>query len=282
MAYRKGIVFTFQLGLLPVTLIGNLDNAIVDSDSGLKQVCTGTPDAEHAPTQISLKRTCATCGEIPYGQIKKAQVLGDGFKVVTDEEVAQVKNETLGATKKMVTLTAHPTEGVAGKILTGGSIYTVSPSDPAQMQAYAILHDVVTRHPDVTLLGLFTPASRTNLYRLGTYGDALVLEQQHRTNEINIVEPMTPPIGAAAEAQIDTFLAGSLQVFDPANYVDAYAERLAEVLAAKDAVEGVATEKTKSAPKTPTTVGGVDLMAQLMSMSAPAPTAKPTRKKATA
>lgn len=263
MAFRKGIVV--QLGM--ITAIMNIESAIEKEDAGLKQVCTGTGGADHAPVQVKQKKHCAECGEIDYSDIKKAKIVGTSFQVVDVDEVADVKDATLGASKKMITLTPHPTDDVEGKILPSGTVYTLQPSDNAQMGAYSMLHDTLNRHPEITMLGLWTPVSRKTLYRLGTYGDALVLDQQYRTEEIKVVEPATPPLDPAMQTQVDMLLPMMLQPFDPATYADDYAAKLAELLASREAVEGVATERSKSEAKVSTSVGA-DLGAQLAAMLA--------------
>lgn len=261
MAFRKGIVV--QLGM--ITAIMDLESATVKDDTGLKQVCTGTNGAEHTPEAIKQKKFCSHCGEVAYSDIKKAKIVGTSFQIVEAEEVAEVKDATLGASKKMVSLTPHPTESVEGKILPSGTLYTLQPSDAAQMGAYSMLHDTITRHPEVTMLGLWTPTSRKSLFRLGTYGDALVFDQQYRTEEIKVVEPVTPPLAAAMQTQVDMLLPMMLQPFDAATYADDYSAKLAELLASREAVEGAATERSKSAPKMPTGVGA-DLGAALAAM----------------
>jgi non-homologous end joining protein Ku len=276
MAFRKGIVV--QLGM--VTMIADVDTAVRKEES-LKQVCTGGCGHEHAPATINQKRVCQSSGdEVPYTSIKKAKLVGEQFVVVEQDEVAEAKSATLGATKKVIGLTPHPVEGVEGKILPGGSIYALQPSDPAQTQAYAMLHDTITRHPEIVLLGLWTPTSRASLFRFGTFGDALVMEQQYRTEDIAIVEPMIPPIPAPMQAQVDLLLPMMMQPFDPATYADTYAAALADLIASKEAVAGIVGERPKSEGRTPTPAGGVDLMAQLAAAveQAQAAQAKPARK----
>lgn len=265
MAYRKGIVV--QLGM--ITAIVDVDSAISKDDAGLKQVCTGTADAEHAPEQIKQKKTCGQCGEVPYSQVRKAKVTGSSYQIVDTEELGDARDATLGASKKMVTLTPHPTEDVDGKVLPSGTVYTLSPSDQAQMGAYSMLHDTLVRHPEVTMLGLWTPVSRKGLYRLSTYGSALVLDQQYRAEEIKVVEPATPALAAAVQTQVDMLLPMMVLPFDPATYADDYSAKLGELLASREAVEGVASERVKSEPKVPTGVGA-DLGAQLAAMLAAA------------
>jgi non-homologous end joining protein Ku len=277
MAFRKGVVV--QLGM--VTMIADVDTAVRKEES-LKTVCTGGCGREHAPATINQRRICTESGdEVPYTSIKKAKLVGTQFVVIDEEEVADAKNASLGATKKVIGLTPHPVEGVEGKILPGGSIYALSPSDPAQTQAYSMLHDTITRHPEIVLLGLWTPTSRASLFRFATFGDALVMEQQHRTADINISEPMIPPIPAPMQAQVDLLLPMMMQPFDPATYADTYAAALADLIASKEAVDGIVGDKPKS-DRTPTGVGGVDLMAQLAAAveQAQAAQAKPARKKA--
>lgn len=280
MAYRKGLVLS--LGMLNV--IVSLDGAVGKEES-LTTVC----DQGHPPTPIQQQRYCKSCDNVvSYGDLKKAREVGTGqFQVVDQQEVATVKDQALGATKKMLQLTVHDATEVQAATLQGeGGVYYLEPEGPAQIGAYSLLLDALERHPDKAILTRWTPTSSVGTYQLKAFNGVLVLEkrcdpeQVKAAPSVSVIEP-----DAGLQAQMDMVLAAMEKPFDADAYRNEYAVQLEALLASKATVEGETVERTKSAGKTVATTGVVDLSATLAAMigqpAAPAPAkAKRTRKTA--
>jgi non-homologous end joining protein Ku len=263
-AYRKGIVLSFGL----VNVICNIETAI-EREKSLSSVCCGTANNEHPPTQVTQKMNCVTCGTVAYGDVKKARKVGESFVMVEQEEVATIKNTVVGATKKLIALTPHDAEEISTNTLQAASVYAVVPSDTAQAPAYGLLVDTLNRHPEVGFLALWTPSSRPNLYQLKVFGDSLVLEQRARTEDIKVQPQEITPVDVSLQGQIDSLLPGMVKPFDPATYTDTYTRHLDDLLASREAVEGVVPDRPKSNGPAPVK-GGVDLTAALAAMAAQA------------
>lgn len=283
-AFRKGIVVT--LGM--VTMICNIESA-VEKEETLKSVCTGAPGhAEHAPTAISRVNKCPECEEIGYADIKKARLVGGQFQVMEQAEVAEVKDDIVGATKKMLGLTLHRTEDVREATLPSDqSTYAVVPADASQRKTYSTLVDTLYRHPELTLLGIWTPTSRPTLYEIKLFGTSLVMEPRARVEDVKVAPVDLIEQSEQQQKVMDTALGTQLmpiEDFDPSKYADTFREKLNALAESKTAVDGVLSERTKTTAKTAAASGGVDvtddLMAQLavLGLSVDAePEAKPKR-----
>lgn len=264
MAYRKGLVLSF--GILNVIVSAD---GMKDKESSLVSVCCG-PDGgkEHAPTQIKQKLYCASCNDtVTYGDLKKAQVVGDQFVVVDQQELATTRDSVLGATKKMLTLTVHDAQEVAEHTLQGDSVYVLTPEGAPQIGAYSLLVDAIERHPEYAFLTTWTPTSKASLYQLKVFGGALVMSQVCWPEQVRSV-PTIDTIEPSQDHQVmlDTLLTQVVQPFEPDQYADKYAAALAGLLAQKEAVAGVAAERSKSEAKAPASTGGVDLTQALAAM----------------
>lgn len=258
MAYRKDILL--QMGT--IASLVNVETAVTKDATGLKTVCVGDTAKPHPPAAIRQKQECPTCGNDDRGSFKKAQVDGTEFTVVEAGEVATAKETAIGASKQVIQLSAHQAEEVSTRTVQDGSVYFLTPAKPALAPVYGLIADTMARHPELTFLGQWTPASRTNLYQFKAFGTTLVMEERARPDALRIVQQPATPVGQAHRDQIDLLLPSLVSEFDPATYADAYATRLAELLASKQAVEGVAAARSKTAT-TLSPVGTVDLTALL-------------------
>ena len=279
MAFRKNLVLSFGA----INVIVSADG-LKDKETALVSVCCGPAGAEHDPTQIKQKLHCVTCdATVGYGDLKKAEVVGDTFKVVDQQAVATAKDSVLGATKKMMSVIPHDATEVSTQMLQGDSVYLLSPEGLPQMGAYSLLLDTVQRHPEVAFLVRWTPTSKVSTYQLQVFRGALVMRQLCEPEAVRAVAPLDV-IEALPEHQtmVDGLLASMVQPFDPAAYANGAAAALAALLANVQAVAGVTLDRDAAAPKAPSTGGGVDLTAALAAMLAqvaPAAPAPKTRKK---
>jgi non-homologous end joining protein Ku len=269
-AFRKGLVLQFGL----INTIGKITGAVdKDDDSDLITVCDR---GGHAPTKISMQRHCATCNDtVGYTELKKAKEVGGQYVVVDQSEVADVKNATLGATKKMLTVTVHPRDEVKNFTLQGDSVYVWEPDGAGQDRSYATILDAIERHPEYAFLTVFTPTSRAALYELKAFNGQLVLEKRVWPDQIRHVTPMTlPSVSGADQAQFDMLLPLVATPFVASDYSDTYAVELANLLATKTAVDGIDSPKAAPTAKPVASSGGVDLSSQLAAMVAAAQAAK--------
>ena len=261
MAYRKGI--TLSLGLISFQV--DLDGAVAKEES-LRNVCLGDGTTQHDPTPIKNNPACPACGNADFASFKKASVHGNEYSIVEADEVKEAKDKAIGATKNIVALTAHRSEDVRLQTIQDGGVYYLSPSSAAAAAGYALMVETLKEHPEVSLLGMWTAVSRTNLYELKVFGDTLVLEQRARTQDIKVVQVPVSAADATLKAQMGMILPMMTQDFDPDSYSDAYRKALDELVESKQVVEGVQTSgggTNKSRP-----VAAVDLTDALNQMLA--------------
>jgi len=256
MAYRPGVLLQFGM----ITAIVDIDNAVQSKD-GLKTVCLGPTGTEHVPTAIRQHIKCPECANEDTGTFKKASVLGDQFIVVEKEEVATAKASTVGASKKLIALQAHPASEVHTQTIQGGGVYQLHAAKGMEA-VVSLLTDTLQRHPELAFTGLWSPAGRQNFYEVKAFGDTLVMEERARTEQLKIVPSTLEVINPAFQAQIDALLTVGVVPYDPATYVDTYDKMLDDILATKTAVDGVVGRLTKSTAAP--VAGSVDLSAMLL------------------
>lgn len=271
MPYRKGLLLSWG----HINVVVSVDG-LKDKPESLTTVCCG-PVTEHAPTQIATKNFCNTCVDpvtgdpgviVSYADLKKAKKVGEDFVVVDQQEVATVRDSVLGATKKMMGVTVHPSEEVVQHTLPDSQAYLLIPEGAAQIGAYSLLVDTIQRHPELAFCTTWSPTSKPNYYRLAVYHNALTLQQITSPSLVRAVADLGV-IEALPEhqAKIDSFLGSMVEPFDLDAYGDRYSDALDALLASKEAVAGIALEKAKGSVKAPSTPGGVDLMAALSAMA---------------
>lgn len=278
MAYRTGIVLKMGAVMAQVDI-----NSGVEKEAALKTVCVGDAAIPHVPTPVRQSTACPGCGNSQYDTFKKARVEGrSSFVLVEQTEVAETRANAVGMTKEIIELSAHPIEEVREQTIQGdGSVYYLTPSKPALAPLLDLLRDTLYRHPELAFMGLWTPSSRPNLYEVKLFGNTLVMESRARTESLKIIQQPAGDVAEVVQAQMDALLPTMTTVFDPATYADTYQEKLAALVASREAVDGVATEKGKA---TVTALPGVlDLSALLQgaldSAGVKAPAKKATTRK---
>lgn len=284
MPYRKDLNIVLQHGLINISATVGINGA-TEAEQSLTSVCTGSGGAPaHAPTPLKQQMTCKHCGVIAYTDIQKAKVSGDQYIVVDKEEVAAAHEQVVGTSKKLLSLTVHDAEEVFTATLPGKSLYYVEPQGAGQLAGYGLLYDVVSRHPEKAFLTEFTPTSRVGLYQVRAFGGVLVLQSLYWPEEVKAA-PVTQAIepDAGLQGQLDGLLEVMQQPFAPEQYRNDYAEALASLLASKEAVTGEVAPSSPRSKTAATTVGAVDLSAQLAALlgaSAAKPARKPRARKA--
>jgi non-homologous end joining protein Ku len=257
MAFRSGIII--QLGT--ITGIVDVDNA-VQSAKSLSNVCLGPTGTEHLPAQVKQQPLkCPECDNSDPSTMKKARIEAKQFIVVDPEEVTAARSGSVGATNKFISLLAHPAEEVHTQTIQGGSAYQLKPSTQGMVDVYSLLLDTITRHEELAFTALWSPAGRQNFYEVRAYGSTLVMEERARTENMKIVQQAVTAIPAAFQAQVDAILGVSVVPYDVAAYQDAYLKKLEEVLATRQAQDGILADKSKAGA--PVAIGSVDLSAML-------------------
>lgn len=243
---RKGI--TLSLGLISeqVKLTGAVDKS--SGDEQLKTLCVGMDGTEHAPSAISSKYHCPTCGDIhDRTQLKKGRPSGDGFVVVNPEDLNELKADTSEQFKKEVSLTAHPAEQVLNGTVSGDKRYYLQPE--AAGQRFAVIRSLIADNPQYAFLAQYTVSARVSTYMARVEGDAILLEE--RTPAALLPAPQIEAEPNEAMLEMAEQLLGTLVTdFDASNYADTYTERLREMLDAAEVTEGdTTTPVVAAAPK---------------------------------
>ncbi len=268
---------TMSLGLL--TCMVSMTSAVEPKTSNTN-VCTGV-EKEHDVTKIQSRNHCAVCGEVPYSEIKKARAVGDGYVLLTAEELADATTDATRY-KKAAALTAHPAEDVDLNTVNGDKLYYLTPSAGSE-PVYAVLYALVVNHPELTFVTQWTPRSKAGLFALKAFNDTLCLQERVRTEGIRQAPEVSTEAPEAMLALAEQFitLTGLVQNFDPETYADTFEARIAEIVASKTPTSMVVPG---SEATTPVVVTGTDAMTALQAMidaAAPKPAAK-TRARKTA
>lgn len=264
---------TVQLGIFSVPV--KLQKATETKGSN-KTLCTGQPGhAEHKPAAIKQPYTCGECGVVTdSASLSKGVPLADGtFAVISQEDLAEVKDEFTKTFKKVVNLVAHPAQDILSSTAPGDSLnYLIPDAKGACAEGckgcpvcrYALLVRLVENHPEIIFASLYTPVSATNLFILRAAKGVLLMEKRVRTDDMRATPEIPQP--AAFKDKLYGQLEGFLEVepFTPEDYEDKFSEAL-EVLAAKS--ESITLDGGTSAPaKATATISDEDLFAKLAAL----------------
>lgn len=259
-AYAKGVALSF--GLLACTV--SVHNALDKAKSGNKLICTGTNDKAHTASQVTQANKCATCGEIGYTQIKKGRPVEGGFVVITAEESTQAASDAMLG-KRVSALTAHPAEPLEASTVPGEKLYYLTP-DPGSDVPYAALVALVTRHPELAFVSLWTPSSRASQFRLVVREGVLAMQERVRQENVRSVPTVTAEAPEAMIAMAEQVLAlpGFVIDYDASTYADTYEANIAAIVAAKEVTPGESSTPTASVTALPTAASNA--MAALQAM----------------
>lgn len=257
-ALAKGVKLAFGLVGCTVTLY----NAIEPDKSGNVTICQG-PDSEneHPPIKLRYPKVCEKCGEIPQEQVRKAQVVGDEFIPLTDEEIAGARESDLEL-KKLAGLTPHPAAAVDESTVPGEKLYYLVPEGSADV--YAAMRHLVVAHPELAWMLRWTPRSRASQFRLVAFGEVLAFQERVHPDNVRSRPEVDAPDNPALIAMAEQVLAlpGMVTDYDPETYADKYGEKIAALVASKTPVAGVTPLVAPSA----TPVAASDAMAALQAM----------------
>lgn len=268
----SGVSLSF--GLLTCTV--SMSSAVEPKVSNTN-VCTGTDaHGEHAVAKVGSRNTCPECGDIAYTDIKKARKVGDGYVLLTEEDLAAVAGDPAAAerSKKTAALTAHPAENVDLRTTTGEKLYYLTPATGSE-DSYATLFALVRSHPELVFLAQWTPRSKTGTFALKAFQGTLCFQERERAESIRQAPavPTEAPPALLAMAEQVLALPGLVVEYDPATYADSYEQKIAEIVAAKTPTSLIVPDAPAGAPA----VQGNAMDALQAMLAAAAPPAKPKR-----
>jgi DNA end-binding protein Ku len=249
---RKGVALT--LGLISTSVRIEQANEKAE-DTALRTICVGQ-GTEHEPVPITMRTACPTCGEIAdRSLLRKGKQVGDGYVVVTQEEVAELKHEYDDAYKKKIELVAHPLEQVLDRTDQGDKTYVLLPEGTTD--GYLHILNAMREHPELALVGRFTPTSRATTFMLVERDGVIVAQERVAAAKQRTFEAVEGDVNPAYQAMVNTLVDAITTDFDPSNYEDSYAKALTELVANREVVPLAAATDTKTtAPKS-----GADLAA---------------------
>lgn len=246
MGFSRNITLTFGVVNEAVKLTGAVAK---DDSTSLKNLCVGQ-GTEHAPTPINSVYQCPSCGPITdRSTLKKGRPSGDGFAVVNQEDIAQLRADTSKQYKEEVSLTAHPADQVLNGTTDTGKRYYLEPAGGTGKR-YAIIRDLIEAHPQYAFVAQYTVSSRVGMYIARVHDGVIVLEG---VEEAQLLP--APHVEAEADKamyeMLTQLVGGLVSDFDSSTYADTYTEQLRDMIDAADVLEpGATPSATTSKAKT--------------------------------
>lgn len=273
----SGVSLSFGLLSCTVSMTSAVEAKVSNTN-----VCTGV-GSEHAITKTSLTTSCPTCGPLAHTDIKKARKVGDGYVLLTDEDLAEVAGdpEQAARLKKTASLTAHPAEGIDIKTVPGEKLYYLTPATGSE-PAYATLYTLVERHPELVFLAQWTPRSKSATFALKAFQGALCFQERERAENIRQAPevPTEAPEALVAMAEQVLTLPGLIVDYDPATYADTFEQKIAEIVATKTPTSLIVPDAPEGAPAT--TGNAMEALQAMLAAQEPAKPARKPRAKKTA
>ena len=202
-----------------------------------KTLCVGQNGTAHAPSTVSYTKTCPTCGPITdHSTLKKGKPSGDGFIVVEESEIKQLKDTHAAAFKKSITLTPHPAEQVATSTAQGEKLYYLVPESGDDR--YALLATLIEEHPEYAFMLMWTARSVATMYVARVADGVITLEERVHQSHLKARPTVTATPDAALLAMATQVLGAMVKDFDPVTYEDGYATALSNLLASREAMAG--------------------------------------------
>lgn len=286
----KSVTLSFGLMSTDVSVHSALDK----EKSGNKLVCVGgftgvdpktskpVEHQAHDPRPIGQVNVCTSCDDIvPYTSLQKARPVGDGFVLLTEDEVTEAKVDVLKL-KKATSVTPHPTEQVDMSTAPGEKLYYLLPNPGAQ-QTYAAFVYLVENHPEYTFMQLWTPRSRAGQFALKVKDGCLVWQERERAENIRPVPEVEAEAPAPMLKMADQVLEleGVVTDYDPATYEDTYERKIADIIATKEVISGESVITTPGVSVPTSAVAGMDALAKMLAdaKAAKRPARKPAARK---
>ncbi len=211
-----------------------------------KTLCVGQGGTSHAPSTITYAKTCPTCGPITdHSTLKKGRPSGDGFIVVEESEIKQLKDTHSAAFKKVISLTPHPADQVATSTAQGEKLYYLVPE--SGNDRYALLAQLIEDHPEYAFMLMWTARSVATMYVARVTDGVIVLEERVHQSHLKARPVVDATPDAALMAMASQVLPAMTKDFDPVTYEDGYATALNDLLTSRETTTG-GTVATTSAP----------------------------------
>lgn len=288
-AIRKSVKIVLAgLFNIDVNVLGATDAD--DKETAFKNLClgpTGDPEHAHAPSTVRQRLECPVCKNDDREAFSKGREVSKGTYVVVDQEelAAAEVDESL---KDQMQLTVHDADEVHAKTLPGEKVYFLEPGKgPLTVKAYNLLRDKIEDNPDKAFCTEWAARTKPGMFRLGTFGKAITIEQLAWPENIRSAPDVQEAEYSDADASMFDQLISTIEAdFDPSTYRDDRKDQITALIAAAEAVEGVIEEKTGVPKVAQRAAAQMDLSSALASALAaagatPAP-AKTTAKKAPA
>lgn len=242
-------------------------------------LCTGKDGEEHPPSPRRQPYHCESCGPITSEMtIVKGIKQGSDYIIVTQDEVTEAKETYSAEYKGVISLVAHPAADFLASTAPGKSVNHLIPASEAVAGQYKTLVAFIEEHPELVFVGLHTPVSVTNLYRVSVREGALVMEERVRSQEMKA----TPVVEGAVMDKLQMFLEmtleDSLSPYSPDAYEDKY--RMAMDNLAADSARLVAGAEGTAKATSAVGSSDADLMSKLAALNVEAPKKKKPAKKA--
>lgn len=156
-----------------LSTVVRVDSAIPTVRSELRSVC---PHPEHNtdPDLLKLRYICEHCGPLADKPAKARKVDG-GWQVAEATAVTEARNAAAEPFKKRMTVAVHAAGPVTEAMTESGKAYWLAPD--GLPEAYAIISDTVSRHPELAFLTQFAVRSAVTTYRLTVRDGALMISE---------------------------------------------------------------------------------------------------------
>jgi non-homologous end joining protein Ku len=251
-----------SFGLL--SFAGKADKATITRES-MSNLCPGQPGKEsHDPSPLKQPKVCEKCGPITDHEVLlKGIKRGSTYALVTQDDVAEAKEEYVKEYLEQISLVAHPAGDFLAQTAPGESVNYITPADAAGANIYQSLAKLIAAHPELAFVGLHTPRSSTSLFQFTVRDGILVMEQRTRSQSLKPAPSVGGEVNEKLYGLLDATLEISTEPYDPEAYEDKYAAAV-ERMASEADVVSIGT--TAEAPVTGVLVEA-DLIAKLEKLS---------------
>lgn len=185
------------------------------SDGQVRMVC---PDPSHGtPVRVEQRYHCPDGHSTLPADTLRARETDDGLVYVDKDAVAAAK--TGGKDTGVLDLSVFPAAQVDGEVLPAGLTYRLRPAKVKKkvtdnsVKMYGAWRDLVKARPDVVLMGRLLLRGQLGLWRLGVWGDQLILEQV--VHPADLAERDTIDVPSASTDKLSTFVDAHLEEWDP-------------------------------------------------------------------
>lgn len=210
------------------------------ADAGLNMVCT-EPHPE-GPVKVNQMYVCPSDkdhGPFWPSDLQRGRLGDDGRYVVVDgDEIEAIKTGALG--KRVIELSVHDAAevdavcrpGSAGYLLRPAKGKAKVPSAPDE-KAYATLAGLVRRRPDLALVGSLRLRTTRSVYRVGVWGDQLVLTELVMPSDLKERDVLDVATTDASVAGLEGLLESQKVPFDEGVHRWDVKAAMAELMARK-------------------------------------------------